>query len=92
MTNCKYTVQILKTYLGSIVNTKGDTDGDIGDRKRKAQQAFKCHSASWAVWSSRALRTSTKIRMFNTPSIWIRNMERDSNLKQQDPNLYKPVP
>lgn len=51
------------TYLGSIVtcSTKGDTDEDIADRKRKAEQALKCHSACLEKPC-----TSTKIRMFNT--------------------------
>ena len=51
------------TYLGSIISTSGGTDEDIKARKRKAQQAF---AMLRPVWRSRALRTSTKLRIFNT--------------------------
>ena len=51
------------TYLGSIVSTSGGTDEDIKARKRKAQQAF---AMLRPVWRSRALRTRTKLRIFNT--------------------------
>ena len=51
------------TYLGSIVSTTGGTDEDIIARKKKAQQAF---SIFKPVWRSRALKTCTKIRIFNS--------------------------
>lgn len=51
------------TYLGSIVSTTGGTDEDIAARKRKAQQAFQM---LWPVWRSRALKTATKIKIFNS--------------------------
>ena len=51
------------TYLGSIVSTTGGTDEDITARKKKAQQTY---SILNPVWRSRALRTCTKIRIFNS--------------------------
>ena len=54
-------VQIF-TYLGSIVSTTGGRDEDITARKKKPQQAF---SILKPAWRCRALRTCTKIRIFN---------------------------
>jgi hypothetical protein len=51
------------TYLGSIISTTGGTDEDIKARKRKAQQAF---AMLKTVWRSTTLRTSTKLRLFNS--------------------------
>jgi hypothetical protein len=51
------------TYLGSIISTTGGTDEDIKARKRKAQQAF---AMLKSVWRSTTLRTSTKLRLFNS--------------------------
>ena len=51
------------TYLGSIISTTSGTDEDIQARKKKALQAF---SILKPVWKSRTLRTSTKIRIFNS--------------------------
>ena len=51
------------TYLGSIISTTGGTDEDVYARKTKALQAF---SILKPVWKSRTLRTSTKIRIFNS--------------------------
>ncbi|XP_056017320.1 uncharacterized protein LOC130053779 [Ostrea edulis] len=51
------------TYLGSIISTTGGTDEDIKARKRKAQQAF---AMLKPVWRSTTLRTSTKLRLFNS--------------------------
>jgi hypothetical protein len=51
------------TYLGSIISTTGGTDEDIKARKRKAQQAFAIRKP---VWRGTALRTSSKLRLFNS--------------------------
>ena len=51
------------TYLGSIISITGGTDEDIKVRKRKAQQAF---AMLKPVWRSTTLRTSTKLRLFNS--------------------------
>ncbi|CAG2208519.1 unnamed protein product [Mytilus edulis] len=51
------------TYLGSVISTSGGTDEDIQSRKRKAQQAF---AILKPVWRSKALRSNTKIRIFNS--------------------------
>ena len=51
------------TYLGSIISTTGGTDEDIKARKRKTQQAFAMLNP---VWRSTTLRTSTKLRLFNS--------------------------
>jgi hypothetical protein len=51
------------TYLGSIISTTGGTNEDIKARKRKAQQAF---AMLKPVWRSATLRTSTKLRLFNS--------------------------
>ncbi|XP_056017339.1 uncharacterized protein LOC130053791 [Ostrea edulis] len=51
------------TYLGSIISTTGGTDEDIKARKRKAQQAF---AMLKPVWRNTTLRTSTKLRLFNS--------------------------
>ena len=51
------------TYLESIVSTTGGTDEDITARKKEAQQAF---SIFKPAWRRRALRTCTKIRIFNS--------------------------
>jgi hypothetical protein len=51
------------TYLGSIISTTGRTNEDIKTRKRKAQQAF---AMLKPVWNSTILRTSTKLRLFNS--------------------------
>jgi hypothetical protein len=51
------------TYLGSIISTTGRTDEDIKARKRKAQQTF---AMLKLVWRSTTLRTSTKLRLFNS--------------------------
>ena len=51
------------TYLGSVTSISGETDEDIQSRKRKAQQAF---GILKPVWKSKALRTNTKIRIFNS--------------------------
>ena len=51
------------TYLGSVISTSGGTDEDIQSRKRKAQKVF---AILKPVWRSKALRTNTKIRIFNS--------------------------
>ena len=51
------------TYLGSIASTSGDTDEDIQARKRDARQAF---AMLRPVWRSKALRTRTKLLIFDT--------------------------
>ena len=51
------------TYLGSVISTSGGTDEDIQARKKKAQQAF---AILKPIWRSKALRTATKIRIFNS--------------------------
>jgi hypothetical protein len=51
------------TYLSSIISTTGGTDEDIKARKRKAQQVF---TMLKPVWRSTTLRTSTKLRLFNS--------------------------
>jgi hypothetical protein len=51
------------TYLDSIISTTGGTDKEIKARKRKAQQAF---AMLKSVWRSTTLRTSTKLRLFNS--------------------------
>jgi hypothetical protein len=51
------------TYLGSIISNTGGTDEDIKALKRKAQQAF---AMLKPVWRSTTLRTSTKLRLFNS--------------------------
>ena len=61
------------TYLGSIISTTGGTDEDIKARKRKAQQAF---AMLKPVWRSTTLRTSTKLRLFNSNNK-IKTMEVD---------------
>ena len=50
------------TYLGSVISTSGGTD-DVQARKKKALQAF---AILKPIWRSRALRTATKIRIFNS--------------------------
>ncbi len=51
------------TYLGSVISTTGGTDEEILARKKKAQQAF---AILKPIWRSKVLRTSTKIRIFNS--------------------------
>ena len=50
-------------YLGSIIITTGGTDEDIKARKRKAQQTFAMRKP---VWRGTTLRTSSKLRLFNS--------------------------
>jgi hypothetical protein len=54
-------IEMIFTYLGSIISITGGTDEDIKARKRKAQQAF---AMLKPVWRSTTLRTSTKLRLF----------------------------
>ncbi|CAC5377924.1 unnamed protein product [Mytilus coruscus] len=51
------------TYLESVISRSGGTDEDIQPRKRQGQQAF---AILKPVWRSKALRTNTKIRIFNS--------------------------
>ena len=51
------------TYLGSVISTSGETDQDVQARKKKALQAY---AILKPIWRSRALRTATKIRIFNS--------------------------
>ena len=51
------------TYLGSVISTSGGTDEDVQARKKKALQAF---TILKPIWRSRAIRTATKIRIFNS--------------------------
>ena len=51
------------TYLGSIVNKKGDTDEDIQARSGEARQAF---AMLRPIRRSTSLTTKTKLRVFES--------------------------
>jgi hypothetical protein len=51
------------TYLGSIINTTGGADEDIGIKKGKARQAF---IILRFVWRNRSISRRTKLRIFET--------------------------
>lgn len=51
------------TYLGSVVDQQGGTDEDIKSRIGKARAAFIMLKN---IWASKEIRTSTKIRIFNS--------------------------
>ncbi|VDI73809.1 Hypothetical predicted protein [Mytilus galloprovincialis] len=55
--------QTFKQLQNNVISTSGGTDVDIQSRKRKAQQVF---AILKPVWRSKALRTNTKIRIFNS--------------------------
>ena len=51
------------TYLGSILDKQGGTDGDVTARVGKARAAFIILKN---VWSSKDIATATKVRLFNS--------------------------
>ena len=51
------------TYLGSVIDKKGGVESDIKIRIGKARGAFK---QLQNVWRSNAIKTQTKIRIFNS--------------------------
>ena len=51
------------TYLGSIINITGGTDGDVLARIGKTRSAF---NALASIWRFREITTTTKIRIFNS--------------------------
>jgi hypothetical protein len=50
-------------YLGSIVSCDGGCQDDIINRRNKAGAAF---NSFLLIWSSKKLKLSTKIRIFNS--------------------------
>ena len=83
------------TYLGSIISTTGGTDEDIKAQKRKGQQAF---TMLKPVWRSTTLRTSTKLRLFNSnvKSVLLYSSETwrefNSIFNQSTSSLSEPLP
>ena len=51
------------TYLGSILDKQGGTDGDVTARVGKARAAFIILKN---IWSSKDIATATKVRLFNS--------------------------
>ena len=51
------------TYLGSVLNKNGGTDGDIKGRIQKARTSFRMLRR---IWKSKELNTRTKLRIFKT--------------------------
>ena len=50
------------TYLGSVVDTKGGSDGDIRTRIAKGAAAF---GMLGNIWKAKKIATATKLRIFN---------------------------
>ena len=51
------------TYLGSVVDKQGGTDVDVAAGIGKARVAFNMLKD---IWTSKEIRTQTKLRIFNT--------------------------
>ncbi|VDP32478.1 unnamed protein product [Schistosoma curassoni] len=51
------------TYLGSIIDEQGGSDGDVKARIGKARTAY---LQLRNIWNSKQLSTNTKVRIFNT--------------------------
>ena len=51
------------TYLGSIVDTNGETDSDVRARTGKARAAFTVLNQ---IWKSREMSIQTKLHIFNS--------------------------
>ena len=80
-------------YLGSIVDTHGETETDVKKRISKARVAFHLLRN---VWKSKVIGETTKIRLFNinVKSVLLYGAEtwRIKDHADKDPDICQPLP